>query len=91
MIMHDDYKKKWLCIFTIEDLKQVMQLKILPKTMLSVTMEPAAVKATALDWLIIKLFIMPLSKTIICTKSHVCKRLQNLEIKCFKVHFCEVL
>lgn len=33
----------------IEDLKRVMQLKILPKTMLLVTMELAAVKATALD------------------------------------------
>lgn len=33
----------------IEDLKQVMQLKILPKTMLLVTIEPAATKATALD------------------------------------------
>lgn len=33
----------------IEYLKQVMQLKMLPKTMLLVTMEPAAVKATALD------------------------------------------
>lgn len=73
----------------IEDLKQVMQLSILPKTMLLVTIEPAAVKATALDWLIIKLFIMSLSKTIICTKGHVCKRLQNLEIKCLEYIFAK--
>lgn len=64
-----------------------MQLKMLPKTMLLVTIEPAAVKA--LDWIIIKLFIMSLSKTIICKKGHVCKRLQNLEIKCLEFIFAK--
>lgn len=69
----------------IEDFKQVMQLKILPKTMLLVTMEPAAVKATALDWLIIKLFIMSLSKRIICTK------IAKFGNQMFGLHFFQAL
>lgn len=67
-----------------------MQLKVLPKTMLLVTIEPAAVKATALDWIIIKLFIMSLSKAIIHMYKGSClQKIAKFGNKIFGVHFAK--